>query len=254
MILIKKHRLLAGIMAFLFIAFVSVGITQQMGYFPFNGNTFKIRSGATQTVESGGIVDFSSGSYLKIATTAMTASAAELNYIDGTILGTAVASKVLGLGSTRNVNYLAVGDTLLGDSAVLRMNTGSTLQIDSGASMTISGVTVTTSNLWTGTQSAVALLADSTLLSGTSGSTYIARPVAAKARATLPAAAAGLNYVFFVADADSLLLTAATGDSLIDNTGAAYVTTSSVAGSVKIVALDGVRWFMFPYVGTWTSY
>lgn len=61
MILIKRHKILAGIMAFLFLAFVSVGITQQMGYFPFNGNTFKIRSGATQTVESGGALIVASG-------------------------------------------------------------------------------------------------------------------------------------------------------------------------------------------------
>ncbi len=44
----------------------------------------------------------------KIATAAVTASAAELNYIDTSVPGTAIASKALVLGATRNVDYLDI--------------------------------------------------------------------------------------------------------------------------------------------------
>jgi hypothetical protein len=297
MILLKKHKILSALMVVFTLGFAFLACGQQMGYFPFNGNTFKIRSGGTQSVQSGGIVDFETGSYLKINSTAVTASAAELNLIDGSTAGTSVASKALVLGTTkntdsltiaaltatgitlgstaitasgteinklasvtagtttaskalvvgtsRNVNYIAVGDTLLGDSAMIRLNSGSTLQVDSGASLTING------SISMGIQQ---ILADSTLTSATSGKLYYARPVAAKTTATLPAAAAGLNYEFYVVDTDSLRIKVATGDSILDSSGAAYVTTTSVAGTVKLISLDGVYWVMQHTLGTWTSY
>lgn len=87
-----------------------------------------------------------------------------------------------------------------------------------------------------------------------SGTMWVARPLTAKRTATLPAAAAGLEYGFFVADADSLLITTASGDSLITSAGAAWKTTSSVAGTVWVVAMDATRWVMMFTLGTWTSY
>ena len=47
---------------------------------------------------------------LKVGGVAVTASAAELNLIDGSIAGTAVASKALALGSDKNVDVLVVAD------------------------------------------------------------------------------------------------------------------------------------------------
>ncbi len=44
------------------------------------------------------------------AGTAVTATAAELNLIDGSIAGTAVASKALSLGADKNVDVLAIAD------------------------------------------------------------------------------------------------------------------------------------------------
>lgn len=98
------------------------------------------------------------------------------------------------------------------------------------------------------------VLADSTITASRSGYTYVARPVAAKTTITLPGAAAGLNYTFFVADTDSLLITTAAGDSLITSAGAAWKTTSSVAGTVKLTAYDATCWLMTFTLGTWTSY
>lgn len=178
MIFLKKHKILSGLVIFFILAFAVLAYGQQQGYFPFNGNTFKVRNGATQTVESGG-----------------------------------------------------------------------KLTVASGATFTIASGAIFTNN-----SPIVALLADSTLMSYTSGYIYIARPVAAKTTATLPTAVTNAEFTFFVADSDSLRITAASGDSIIDNTGTAYKTTTSVAGSIFLKALDTTRWFMFPYIGTWTSY
>ncbi len=96
--------------------------------------------------------------------------------------------------------------------------------------------------------------ADSTIGATQSGNLFIARPLTAKRTITLPTAAANLVYEFMVADTDSLLITAASGDSLITFAGAAWKTTSSVSGTLKLVAIDTVRWIMQYSLGTWTSY
>ena len=114
---------------------------------------------------------------------------------------------------------------------------------------TIAG-TLTPQALNTPTQ---AILADSTLTAARSGYTYIARPIAAKTTATLPAAAAGVNFSFMVADTDTLRVKCAGSDSLITSNGTAWVTTTSVAGSFKVVGTAG-KWWIFPNAGTWTNY
>lgn len=96
--------------------------------------------------------------------------------------------------------------------------------------------------------------ADTTIGADQSGTLFICRPLTAKRTITLPTAAANLIYEFMVADTDSLLIASASGDSLITSAGAAWKTTSSVAGTVKLVAIDTVRWIMQYTLGTWTSY
>lgn len=49
--------------------------------------------------------------------TEVTANAAELNLLDGSVAGTAVASKALALGANKNVDVLAVADLKLGAGA-----------------------------------------------------------------------------------------------------------------------------------------
>lgn len=97
------------------------------------------------------------------------------------------------------------------------------------------------------------VLADSTLTAATSGYLYIARPLAAKAAVILPSAAAGLFYDFMVADADTLRLVAASGDSLINSAGVASQSAGSVAGTIRLIAVDAVRWIMMNAIGTWTQ-
>ena len=92
-----------------------------------------------------------------------------------------------------------------------------------------------------------------TLDTALSGTTYVSRPLTAKRVKTLPTAAVGLNYTFFVADADSLRIIAASGDSIITSAGVADRAIGSVAGTVKLLAMDSVRWVMVNTLGTWTQ-
>lgn len=237
---------------------IGVSFAQQQGYIGFRQGAKKLTvySGGTIAVESGGIFDVESGGYLKIAGTQVTGSAAELNYLDGTTLGTSVASKALGLGTTRNTNYLAIDDTLSTSSARVEITTGSTLDIESGGAFKIAGTQVTaTAAALNGETTIYTLISDTTLTAAQcKNALWVARPLAAKYRITLAAAAAGLNPGFFVADADSLIITVAASDSMLDSAGAASVTTSSVAGTLQLVCIDAVRWVMQYTLGTWTSY
>ena len=96
--------------------------------------------------------------------------------------------------------------------------------------------------------------ADDTLTADQTGLFSIYRPLTAKRTATLPTAAAGLGFEFMVADTDSLLIAAASGDSLITSAGVAYKTTTSVAGTIRLKAMDATRWIILYTLGTWTSY
>ena len=86
-----------------------------------------------------------------------------------------------------------------------------------------------------------------------SGRTIIGRPLAAKTNFILPPAASGLQYTFYIVDADSGRIVAATGDSIIAADGSASKVTGTVAGSVTVKAADTTRWFMLFTEGTWTA-
>ena len=96
--------------------------------------------------------------------------------------------------------------------------------------------------------------ADDTITPAQSGTAFFYRPLSGKRTATLPECAAGLFYEFMVADADSLLITTQAGDSLITSAGVAWKTETSVAGTVKLIGIDAVRWVMQFTLGTWTGY
>ena len=104
------------------------------------------------------------------------------------------------------------------------------------------------------TQPTEVLDADDVLGVAQSGLLSVFRPITAKRTSTLPSAAAGLIFDYFIADTDSLLITTASGDSLITSAGVAWKTTSSVAGTITMKAMDATRWIMFNTLGTWTSY
>lgn len=70
-------------------------------------------TGTAIQIQSGAEIDVESGGALKIAGTAITASASELNVLDGVSAGTASASKVVILGSNKELDTLRIDDFLL---------------------------------------------------------------------------------------------------------------------------------------------
>lgn len=76
------------------------------------GDRHVIASGGSLDVESGGEIDIESGGALKIAATAITATAAEINKLAGVTGGTVSASKALvtGAGSALDLNGAQAGN------------------------------------------------------------------------------------------------------------------------------------------------
>lgn len=103
-------------------------------------------------------------------------------------------------------------------------------------------------------QTVYTINADTTIGADQSGTLFVLRPLTAKRTLTLPGAVAGLEFDFLIADTDSLRIMTATGDSLITSAGVASKTATSVAGTIRLVAMDTVRWIMLYTLGTWTSY
>ena len=161
------------------------------------------------------------------AGTAVTATAAELNLIDGSIAGTAVASKALVLGADKNVDTLAIAD--------------SGLKLGSGAG---TAVTKTAAQL-------------NTMVAGVAGSYMIARsaaPVAldgsnptSVAHGLTTCVAAFAQLVGSVAPGDStMLLTAVINGANID----VYAWKHTDGTDPTLVASTGVETFNWFAIGT----
>lgn len=294
MILIKRHKIFTAFMAVLILAFAALAWGQQMGYFNFNGASFSIRSGGTQTIDSGGIVNWTSGSYLKIAGTQVTSSATELNTLASVTAGTASASKGVVLSALKTLDSLYV-TAVNGTGLSLRPAFRSDIA-DSALTITVTAgvpainfygsdddtwsVTMNTSDmgLFSGAAGGYAFdttitglqpvhnitAAADTFYSTTtpykaaatpciSGTMFIALPIAQKSTLFLQGAVAGAWLDVMVSDSDTLRIVAASGDSLITSAGAADRSISSVAGTVRLIAVDGVRWIMQYTLGTWTQ-
>jgi hypothetical protein len=70
------------------------------------GEQLTVQSGGELEIESGGVVDVESGGYLKLAGTAITATAAELNKNAGVTAGAVTASKALVVGASKELASL----------------------------------------------------------------------------------------------------------------------------------------------------
>lgn len=85
----------------------------QRGIYRENGGFHMVvPSAASLDVESGGEIDIESGGSLKLAGTAMTSTAAELNVLDGVTAGTATASKAAVLGTNKELDTIRIDDLL----------------------------------------------------------------------------------------------------------------------------------------------
>ncbi len=90
--------------------------------------------GGTQAVRTGGTLDIESGGAFKIAGTTMSSSAAELNYIDITTLGTLAASKAW----TSDASL----DTIMPTGGKLTVQSGGEIVLPTGSVLTVDTVAV----------------------------------------------------------------------------------------------------------------
>jgi hypothetical protein len=131
-------------------------------------------------------------------------------------------------------------------------NTSPTVALDITGSAKVSGTLAISGNV-TGTVPIFAVISDTVLTDAqTVGGLWTALPIGGKYQVTLPTAAAGKVVSFMVADSDTLRIKAASGDSLILS-GAAFKVYGSVAGDVKLICVDAVRWILLNAIGTWTG-
>ena len=175
-----------------------------------------------------------------------------LNVSTTSTLEYVLADSIVVKPTAAGANYLQRWKSSTGTTVAYMDSLGG---LDMESNLNVNGtLTLNTNNFSNYKQVTEIIDAADALTASQSGLLSIYRPLTAKRTATLPECAAGLIFEFMVADADSLLIKAASGDSLITSAGAAYVTQSSVAGTVRLVAIDTVRWIMVYTLGTWTGY
>jgi hypothetical protein len=103
--------------------------------------------------------------------------------------------------------------------------------------------------------------ADDTLTAAETGSIHTNTAAAGTVILTLPPAAAGLVYHFYVDAAQVLTIDAATGDTIQVGTTAAgssggTLSADAVGESISLVAINATEWVTLPgtaAVGTWTA-
>ena len=151
------------------------------------------------------------------------------------------------------------------DDGKIDIQDGATLEVDSGATMTVDDatfaaatITALTSSSFSAEAKDYVVASDDTLYAAgtynTSGTSFLARPIAAKYEIELQTGAvAGDWFEVTVADSDSLRIRAATGDSLIAEDGSASNVLGTVAGSAKFTMLLAGKWFIQNATGTWTA-
>lgn len=73
-----------------------------------SGGQITVESGGELEVESGGILDVESGGYFKLAGTAVTATATEINKVAGVTAGTVTASKAVVVDANKHIDTLGI--------------------------------------------------------------------------------------------------------------------------------------------------
>lgn len=136
---------------------LSIGWYQQAKIVSERGGArLVVKSGGALDVESGGEIDVESGGSLKLAGTAMTSTAAELNVLDGAVGGTITASKVVVVDGSKNIGSFGSVDTGIVTSSALtleslnpltvKLNDTDAMKIDNTAIASFAGETDTAGN------------------------------------------------------------------------------------------------------------
>lgn len=167
----------------------------------------------------------------------ITASAAELNLIDGSIAGTAVASKAAVLGANKNLDVLAIADLKLGAGA------GTSITSTAAELNKLSGATVTTAQINLLTQGVAAgyKIARGTVTPTSASHTVVTGLATVVAAVASLKGAPTLTHLITAADVGDQAGAPAAGSILIKSykpTGAADVTP--VAATTPWGAVDWI--------------
>lgn len=159
-------------------------------------------------------------------------------------------------GSTDDFGFIAEDDTLGidfdGDNVTMRSN----------ANLNITAATLTATyatydsldgGMLYNKKAIYQPAGDYSITASQTGSMWSLRGIDGKKSLSLPLASAGLIFDFQVSDSDSGRIVTALSDSIITDAGVAYRSIGTVAGSVRLVALDTVKWMMMFPNGTWTG-
>jgi len=103
----KKLTIMMAIVAAIAVT-TAAAVTSKV-YHEQGGARFVIANGGSLDVESGGQMDIESGGAIKLAGTALTPTAAQINVLAGVTAGTAKASSAAVLGATINLDQLVLG-------------------------------------------------------------------------------------------------------------------------------------------------
>jgi hypothetical protein len=94
------------------------------------------------------------------------------------------------------------------------------------------------------------------LVANESRSLFTNEGVTAMNHHTLPAAAAGLEYMFYVQDADGITITAAAGDTIrvagSASSAGGTAANSTIGGFIQLIAINATEWVAGATQGTWT--
>lgn len=94
------------------------------------------------------------------------------------------------------------------------------------------------------------------ITSGESRTLYTNEGATALNYHTLPTAAAGLTYTFYVQDADGIRVTANTGDVIkingVASSTAGYCESTSIGSSITLTAINATDWVATSVIGVWS--
>ena len=161
----------------------------------------------------GGTLDIISGGLFKIAGTTVSSSAAELNYLDITTLGTGAASKAIVLDASGDWTAPSTFTFVVPSSGSFTMNSGSTFAVATTASLT-GDVTGDGGDQLHGFLQNQVATTTTTLTAAQCGTTFVA---AAAAVPVLPEASTvlGCRYTFVSNTADDVDIDPADGTDVI---------------------------------------
>lgn len=177
----------------------------------------------------------------------VTATAAELNYLDIAALGTGAASKAVVLDSNGDYTYPATGTIVYPSGATLTANSGSTVNIAGTFQLGAVTVGATAAEINAAADVSVRFVnigdgAAYTVLAANSGKPHVVPNQTANVTITLPAVASGLEYEFtyggVAADAQNWVIETGAAANFY-NGGLVHLDTDAGSAADEIVPIAG---------------